>query len=128
MGRLDAVVESIEQRMPIELFRVVDRTNAEVDQRFKTTFRPKPGTKQGRNELELRDSEDRRVIISDLLCSLYSKFGAIAEGHRVVHDVIEGIAKREGISDSNVLTGGFSELWKLYQNEVSRYTFVTSSN
>jgi hypothetical protein len=49
---------------------------------------------------------------------LYAKFEAIAEGHRVVHDVVTGIAEREGNRKPGSLTGGFKELWKLYQSEV----------
>jgi exocyst complex component 4 len=56
--------------------------------------------------------------VYDLLWSLYAKFEAIAEGHRVFHDVVSAIAKRENLRNSEILTGSFKELWMLYQNEI----------
>lgn len=57
-------------------------------------------------------------MLNDLFGTLYARFEAIAEGHRVVHEVISGITKREGTRGSSSLTGGFRELWKLYQSEI----------
>jgi hypothetical protein len=119
LGRLNVVVESIEQRMPTELFRLVDRTYTEIDQRHRNTGGLQPGRKGGHG-FGTQDDESRQKIISDFLSTLYSKFEAIAEGHRVLHDVIEGMLKRENVKDTAPLTGGFKELWKLYQNEVRR--------
>lgn len=118
LGRLDLAVESIDQRLPTELFRLVDRTNTEIDQRHRNSIRTASKTRQAMHRMDAEDSDIRETIISDLLTTLYSKFEAIAEGHRVFHDVIEGILKRERVSDTTSLTGGFNELWKLYQNEV----------
>jgi exocyst complex component 4 len=119
MGRLSAAVESIEQRLPVELRRVVDKTNKEVDQRHPGSMRSSPRRESGKIDLGLGENNVRAVTVFDLLWTLYSKFEAIAEGHRVLHDVIAGIVKREGIQDADSLTGGFNELWKLYQSEVS---------
>ncbi len=120
LGRLNVVVESIEQRMPTELFRLVDRTYTEIDQRHRNTCGMQPGRHKGGYSFGAQDDEGRQKIISDFLSTLYSKFEAIAEGHRVLHDVLEGMLKRENVKDTAPLTGGFKELWKLYQNEVRR--------
>lgn len=119
MGRLDAAVESIEQRLPVELRRVVDKTNKEVDQRHPISMRGPSRRESGKIDLGLGENNVRAIVVFDLLWTLYSKFEAIAEGHRVLHDVVAGIVKREGIQDADSLTGGFNELWKLYQSEVS---------
>jgi exocyst complex component 4 len=124
MGRLDVAVDSIEQRLPVELFRVVDKTNNEVDQRHPSSLRGNIRKSKGIIDLGLGDNDIRSTVISDLLWTLYSKFEAIAEGHRVLHDVITGIVKREGVRNSGTLTGGFKELWKLYQSEVCSPTVV----
>ena len=51
--------------------------------------------------------------------TLYSKFEAIAEGHRVLHEVVVGLLiERRCISKIDKYTGGFKELWKLYQLEM----------
>jgi exocyst complex component 4 len=121
MDRLDAAIESIEQRLPVELRRVVDKTNKEVDQRHPSSMRGSPRQQSGKIDLGLGENNVRAIIVFDLLWTLYSKFEAIAEGHRVLHDVVTGIVKRDGIKDADSLTGGFNELWKLYQSEVGLY-------
>lgn len=123
IGRLNLTVESIEQRMPTELFRLVERTSTEVEQRYRDVIRPRHNHKV-KNKLDTGDDETRQAIISDFLSTLYSKFEAIAEGHRVVYDVITGISNREHITDKASLAGGFGELWKLYQNQVSQNDFL----
>ncbi len=118
MGRLDVAVDRIEQRLPVELFRVVDKTNNEVDQRHPSGLRGLAWDKKGNVDTAPGDDETKAAIIHDFLSNLYAKFEAIAEGHRVFHDVVMGITKREGTRDAGSLTGGFKELWKLYQSEI----------
>lgn len=117
-GHLEIAVNSIEQRMPVELFRVVDKTNNEVDQRHPLSLRGSPRNLQGGVDFATEEDDPRQAVIFDLLWTLYAKFEAIAEGHRVLHDVLAGIVKREGSRNSTALTGSFKELWKLYQNEI----------
>jgi exocyst complex component 4 len=57
------------------------------------------------------------MILEDMLSTLYAKFEAIAEGHRVLHEVIGGILSRQG-SDEPALLRSFRELWKLFQSEI----------
>jgi exocyst complex component 4 len=118
MDRLDVAVNAIEQRLPVELFRVVDKTNSEVDQRHPTSLRGNTKNSKGKIELDIGESDIRAVVVYDLLWTLYAKFEAIAEGHRVFHDVVSAIAKRENIRNPETLTGSFKELWMLYQNEI----------
>ena len=119
MDHLEIAVDRIEQRLPVELFAVVDRTNAEVEARYPTLTRNR-GVQGGNTNLPTDDIKSRGHVLSEYLWALYSKFEAIAEGHRVVHDVITGIVEREELSNGGVLTGGFKELWKLYQSEVGQ--------
>lgn len=114
LGRLETAVDTITQRLPVELFRVVERSSSDVDQRHPASLRrPKPG--QDRFE----DIEKTSApVLNDLLGVLYARFEAIAEGHRVVHEVIGGIIRREDIRSTANLTVGFRELWKLYQSEI----------
>lgn len=118
MGRLDVAVNAIEQRLPVELFRVVDKTNNEVHQRHPSSLGGNGRHAKAKVDLGIEDDEVRTKVISDLLWTLYAKFEAIAEGHRVFHDVVAGIAKREKIRNAESLTGSFKELWMLYQNEI----------
>ncbi|KAI9890235.1 MAG: hypothetical protein M1814_004397 [Vezdaea aestivalis] len=118
-GGLETAVQSIHDRLPIELHELVDRTNQEVDGRHPSTLRG--STRQNRNKLDLilKNNDIRANVIHDLLWTLYAKFEAIAEGHRVLHDVVTGILKREKIRKLS-LTEGFRELWKIYQNEIKK--------
>jgi exocyst complex component 4 len=114
LGRLDVAVDTITQRLPVELFKIVEKSSNEADQRHPSTLR---GSKDGRDVLDGTNSA-RNIVLNDLLGTLFARFEAIAEGHRVVHEIIAGILKREGLRTSSSLTGGFRELWKLYQSEI----------
>ena len=116
IGHLDEGITRIVERMPVEMYQVVDKTNAEIDNRYPSHVR---GKKEKRKMTLPTDAGDGRgAILSDFLWTLYAKFEAIAEGHRVVHEVMSGLVKRDRYQDSESFTRGFKELWKLYQSEV----------
>ena len=117
-GCLDVAVDRIEQRLPVELFTIVDRTNQEVDLRHPAHIRDAGRLDHILSTQDFHNTKRRTEILEDLLWTLFSKFEAVAEGHRVVHDVILGIARRNGLRQVGPLTGSFKELWKLYQSEV----------
>ncbi|PSK56543.1 hypothetical protein B9Z65_6167 [Elsinoe australis] len=116
MGRLDVAVDAIEQRMPVELFRVVEKCYIEVEQRHPNNMRTSGGKRSNLATI-WQDDELRREIVEDMLSSLYARFEAIAEGHRVVFEVISGVSRRHGERDPSLLRS-FNELWKLYQSEI----------
>jgi exocyst complex component 4 len=120
MNRLDMAVDTIEQRLPVELFKVVDKTNNEVAQRHPSILRAYASRKGSKSKTAIESDDVRATLLHDLLWTLYARFEAIAESHRAVHDVVAGIVRREGLRDSSstTLTRGFKELWKLYQSEV----------
>ena len=117
LGHLENAIQRIEQRMPVELYRVVDKTNNEIDARYPSHVRGQLN-KDKRTALSLRINDGRSQVLSDFLWTLYSKFETVAEGHRVVHEVVAGIVSRDGVSKTDRYTGGFKELWKLYQMEM----------
>jgi exocyst complex component 4 len=118
MSRLDLAIDQIEQRLPVELFRVVERSYTEVEQNYPGIIRG--AAKQQHFQLDNINADinqDKKMILEDMLSTLYAKFEAIAEGHRVLHEVIGGILSRQG-SDEPALLRSFRELWKLYQSEI----------
>ncbi|KMP03271.1 hypothetical protein CIRG_02963 [Coccidioides immitis RMSCC 2394] len=115
MGNMEAMVDRIEQRLPVELYAVVDKTSAEIAARYQDSTRRVQKDAHAPDR-PLDAIEERGHILSEFLWGLYAKFEAIAEGHRVVHDIVVGIAKREG-NQKEALKNGFKELWKLYQSE-----------
>ena len=118
MGRLDVAVEKIEQRLPVELFAVVERTNQEVDSRHPSHLRDLQKLRFDEMSGEANDVTPHQQVVNDLLWTLFSKFEAIAEGHRATHEIIASIVEREGLKKDRSLLGGFKELWKLYQSEM----------
>ena len=119
MSRLDMAVDTIEQRLPVELFKVVDKSNNEVAQRHPSILRAYSAKKKGKAKTEVENEDVRTTLLNDLMWTLYARFEAIAESHRVVHDVVAGIVRRENrAASSATLTRGFKELWKLYQSEM----------
>ncbi|MCJ1306912.1 hypothetical protein MMC25_000556 [Agyrium rufum] len=118
MGHLDVAVERIEQRLPVELFAVVERTNQEVDLRHPSHLRDSQKIRLDGKMSRFQDTLMNQEVLDDLLWTLYSKFEAIAEGHRATHEIILGIVQREGFRQNKALLGSFRELWKLYQSEM----------
>ncbi|KAF8477397.1 Sec8 exocyst complex component-specific domain-containing protein [Kalaharituber pfeilii] len=119
LGYLSNAISTINQRLPVELFKLVDKTNQEVDQRHPSSllgFSRK--RKMGKTlDLGLGENDVRVTVLYDLLWTLYSKFEAVMEGHRIVYDVVKGISKRENWTDTT-LTNGFVEVWQLLQSEM----------
>ncbi|KAF2714851.1 hypothetical protein K504DRAFT_486654 [Pleomassaria siparia CBS 279.74] len=120
MGRLEIAIDTIEQRLPVELFKVVEKSNNEVAQRHPSILRAYASKKGPRSKTGLDIDDLRTRLLNDLLWTLYARFEAIAESHRAVHDVVTGIVRRDGMRESSsaTLTRGFKELWKLYQSEI----------
>jgi exocyst complex component 4 len=127
LGRLENAVNSIKQRLPVELFGIVNETNSEVDQKHPSSLRGGISGSQG-NQTFGKENGIRADVIYDLLGTLYAKFEAIAEGHRIFHDVVKSMVRREGGRNSNSLLGSFRELWNLYQNEIRSllHNYVTT--
>ncbi|RMZ83762.1 hypothetical protein DV738_g1041, partial [Chaetothyriales sp. CBS 135597] len=117
LGFLEEAIQRVENRMPVELYRLVDKTNNEVDARYPSHVRGQL-RKDKRAGFPTRHDSGHCQVLDDFLRTLYAKFEAIAEAHRVLHEVVSGIAAREGISKPDKLVGGFKELWKLYQMEI----------
>lgn len=126
LGRLEMAVNTIKQRLPVELFGIVSETNSEVDGRHPSSLRGVSSTPG--NQAFGKESGIRADVIYDLLWTLYAKFEAIAEGHRVFHDVVKSIVRREDAQNSSMLLGSFRELWNLYQNEIRSllHNYVTT--
>ncbi|KAK4894962.1 exocyst subunit [Elasticomyces elasticus] len=125
MGRLDSAVDEIERRLPVELFKVVERSHGEVEVRHPDAGRRVGGTK--RQKQVHNDAGgvgvEQEVVLRDLLGTLYAKFEAIGEGHRVLFEVTGAILKREGTGSQygdahSQLNRSFRELWKLLQSEI----------
>ncbi|KAG5983218.1 exocyst subunit [Claviceps digitariae] len=128
LGRLQNAVETLKQRLPVELFSVVNETTNEVDQRHPSSLRGAAAKADGVFVYNSRDTQMRADVIYDLLWALYGKFEAIAEGQRVFHEFVKALIRREGAGNNSALLGSFKELWNLYQNEIKSllHNYVTT--
>lgn len=117
MSRLDVTIDAIDQRLPVELFRVVERSHTEVESRHPSIIRTAARNRQDKLGLYESSDNERKATLEDLLSTLYAKFEAIAEGHRVMHDVVAAVLRRDGPRDG-ALNRSFRELWKLLQSEI----------
>lgn len=118
MNRLELAVGQIEHRLPVELFTVVDRSHREVEQRHPAIMRNTTKNKKKKAGIDAGPDGERKATLEDLLTTLFAKYEAIAEGHRVFHDVTAAIIKRENHEDGSTLNRSFRELWKLLQSEI----------
>ncbi|CAD6501686.1 BgTH12-01936 [Blumeria graminis f. sp. triticale] len=128
LGRLEYTVNIIKQRLPVELLGILNETNSEVDQKHPISLRGNLAPSSSNQPFSDRENGLRAGIIHDLLWTLYAKFEATAENHRVFHEAVKTIARREGSRTSSILLGGFRELLNLYQNEIQSllHNYVTT--
>ncbi|KAI2643500.1 Sec8 exocyst complex component-specific domain-containing protein [Xylaria nigripes] len=128
LGKLERAVDTLNQRLPVELFSVVNETINDVDQRHPSSLRGGSSNSQGLHIYSSRETQMRSDVIYDLLWTLYGKFEAIAEGHRVFHEAVKALSRREGFGNSSQLLGSLRELWNLYQNEIRSllHNYVTT--
>lgn len=128
LGRLQNAVETLKQRMPVELFAIVNETINEMDQKHPSSLRGGITGAEGLKIYTTRETQMRAEVIHDLLWTLYGKFEAIGEGHRVFHESIKAVIRREGAGNNSALLGSFKELWNLYQNEIRSllHNYVTT--
>ncbi|CAG8438987.1 8342_t:CDS:10 [Ambispora gerdemannii] len=98
LGLLPEAMEMITQRLPLELYQLVDKTVAEVEERRTVHVFASRNTKK--NDLmniyllESPENEVQMEILRDLMWTLYSKLDAVLQGHRFILDVVERISKR----------------------------------
>jgi exocyst complex component 4 len=128
LGRLEGAVDTLKQRLPVELFAVVNETINDIDQKHPSSLRGGSNGSHGLHIYGQRETRMRADVIYDLLWTLYGKFEAIAEGHRVFHESIKALIRREGAGNNIALLGSFKELWNLCQNEIRSllHNYVTT--
>ncbi|KAJ3085596.1 hypothetical protein HK102_014021 [Quaeritorhiza haematococci] len=116
LGKLPNSLATIRERLPLELYYVIERTIQEVDQRHEKTInlqdrRPTASSTASTTGSGLSSShrppdligisskEDQAVVLQDLLVSLYRKFETIIQGHFFVLTVVQEIQKKNPALD-----------------------------
>jgi len=146
LGKIDSGLETVLNRIPIELNQIVDRTIAEIEERNeeirKTTFmmkRPTSTTNSGSSFSKLagpdisKEDAGETEVLRDLLWTLYSKFDAILQGHRILHAVVTQIYERQDQRSNRkrrVWPSTHSEIWRPMQSEIRAllHSYLTSES
>lgn len=117
LGKLAVSLDAVSQRLPVEIFNLVEVTISEVNERVETSFRSslqplfdggRPSsvyvyadngaiTVKGASSLRLTAlektvKEKNKEVLKDLFWTLYSKLDAVVQGLRVVSEVANRIA------------------------------------
>ena len=114
-------MDMLTQRLPLEVYQLVDKTIVEVESRHTIDLRRLSGRRREQRLLDgFISPESDSEVLADLLWTLYSKLAAVLSGHRVVHDCVLAIAKESKNSGSPANTPEYNyiEVWKPLQSEV----------
>lgn len=121
LSQVHRAMDTLSQRLPIEVYQLVDKTIIEVENRHSIDLRNLGSRRREQRSFDgLGKSEADAEILADLLWTLYSKLAAVLSGHRVVHDCILAIVKESKNKDNLTDTPGYNyiEVWKPIQSEV----------
>ncbi|CAI2168626.1 9696_t:CDS:10 [Funneliformis geosporum] len=123
LKKLPQALETITQRIPIELYQLVDKTISEVEERNSDIFSQKSKINDVADifSLDYPENDAQMEILRDLLWTLYSKLDAVLQGHRFILEMVDKISKRPEYqkNDSQKFKmHSFIEIWKPVQSEV----------
>lgn len=120
LSQVHRAMDTLTQRLPLEVYQLVDKTISEVESRHSIDLR---ASDSRRREVRTFDgfgkSEANAEVLADLLWTLYSKLAAVLSGHRIVHDCILAIVKESKNKDNLIDTPEYNyiEVWKPIQSE-----------
>ncbi|KAI9249990.1 Sec8 exocyst complex component-specific domain-containing protein [Sporodiniella umbellata] len=134
LGEIPPTLQTIQERLPIELHKLIEKTISEVEQRHVKKNWASRMTKgeKGHDDtdmycLDKANSEEKNEILKDLLWTLYSKLEAVLRGHRFIETCSKRIKKRllstttnsvDQASASAIKVYHFHEIWRPVQSEV----------
>jgi exocyst complex component 4 len=119
LSQVHHAMETLSQRLPIEVYQLVDKTIIEVESRHSIDLRNLGSRHRDQRSFDgFGKSEVNMEILSDLLWTLFSKLAAVLSGHRVVHDCVLAVIKESKNKDTTS-EYNYIEVWKPIQSEVS---------
>ncbi|KAI9101019.1 Sec8 exocyst complex component-specific domain-containing protein [Phlyctochytrium arcticum] len=122
LGRLGQAMEVIRERLPVELYYVVERTVQEVDHRFgklSASATDAASQRVGNGGPNLLGTDVRNVevrLLLEFLWELFLKLEAIVQGHRFLQAVALRISKKSGLQTEGWYT--IRDVWFTAQNEL----------
>lgn len=92
LGRLPNAFDILALDLPVELHKIVDKTITEVGQRFPKSLTSLTSPKKSPYamfEIGVEAGANSLVALKDLTWTLYSKFIAVLQAHRVIYEVTQ---------------------------------------
>lgn len=134
LGKVQDTLDAVQNRLPIEIYALVDRTIAQVEERHLLLADSRPmklrrssGVNIFMYSLDKADSESHNEILKDFLWTLYSKLEAVLRGHRVLEDCARRIQARQkqkvaeegaGATREPFQVYHFHQIWQPVQSEI----------
>ncbi|KAI7867284.1 Sec8 exocyst complex component-specific domain-containing protein [Spinellus fusiger] len=130
LGQVPAAIETVQERLPFEIYALVDKTIADVEERhseqyiISVTSRKNTLDDSAMYCLDKANSETKNEILKDLLWTLYSKMEAVLRGQHFLETCARRIKKRittkEVSSDPQDIFHiyQFHEIWQPVQVEI----------
>ncbi|KAI8850248.1 hypothetical protein BC829DRAFT_389576 [Chytridium lagenaria] len=114
LGRLPDAIEIVRERLPVEVYYVVERTIQEVDRRSGALSDKASDDKHMFDLIGSSTKVEQASLLRDLLSNLFVKLEAIIDGHKFIGAFVN--SKRD--------------VWQTIQNEVKAllYDYLTNSN
>ncbi|KAL1918993.1 uncharacterized protein VTP21DRAFT_2374 [Calcarisporiella thermophila] len=99
LGKLPEALEVIQQRLPVEIYQLVDKTITDVEERSAVYMNQSESYVSTRDALEqyslqASESEEEQSILRGFMWSLYSKLEAVLAGHQAIIHVALKINKQ----------------------------------
>lgn len=121
LNRLPNAFDILLHELPIELHKIVEKTIAEVSQRFPKSFNiPSSKSPYAVFEIGLSAGDNRLAALKDLTWTLYSKFIAVLQAHRVIYEVAQNIYGNHGTQEKEGPPPyDFSTVYSMVEKEVN---------
>jgi exocyst complex component 4 len=119
LSQVHRAMDTLSQRLPLEVYQLVDKTINEIEGRHSIDLR-----NFGRRQRTTFDGSGRHEasseVLADMLWTLYSKLAGVLSGHRIVHDCVLAIIKESKNKDNltDMPEYNYIEVWKPIQSEV----------
>ena len=121
LSQIHRAMDALSQRLPLEVYQLVDKTIVEVESRHSIDLRNLVGRRREQRSFDGDGHNEANMeVLADLLWTLYSKLAAVLSGHRIVHDCVLAIVKESKNKDNLTDTPehNYIEVWKPIQSEV----------
>ncbi|CAO3612442.1 unnamed protein product [Cunninghamella echinulata] len=128
LGDIPAAMETIQDRLPLEIHALFEKTIKQVESRHAIQHTSSSHDQYKKDEesdiysLDKANTDSRNEILKDLLWTLYSKMEAILRGYRFIETCARRAKKRLNESNNDSFSDyhiyHFHEVWKPIQSEL----------